>query len=160
MGAGKNVFRCRKEHITGAVQILGAHLIHTDFSDGNLIPHLVPQAAVCSEQVQDRQQLAVGGFRVEGQLFFEGALVAFISIDHGVCFLLFFFCVQGFLNSVGFWSVGFIVRALVSGGHRLAPTEPAGETWCFMKRSKAWSVGLLVKRGIGFLLSGHKKRAT
>ena len=45
--------------------------------------------------------------------------------NHGVCFLPFFFCVQSFLDAVGFGTVGFVVRALVSGGHRLAPVSAA-----------------------------------
>ncbi|MFR5134196.1 MAG: hypothetical protein ACLTEG_03740 [Acutalibacter sp.] len=37
-------------------------------------------------------------------------MVTVISVNHGVCFLPFFFCVQFGLNAVGFGTVGFVVQ--------------------------------------------------
>ena len=101
------------------------------------VPLLQPQIPVRCEEVQGSQQCPADAFGPHDGLFLTGVMVTVISVNHGACFLPFFFCVQFGLNAVGFWGVWFVVRALVPGGHRSAPTEPAGETWCFINRSKS-----------------------
>ena len=66
-------------------------------------------------------------FRLASLFLLVLAIVVALE-NHGVCFLPFFFCVQFDLDAVSFWGVWFVIRALVPGWHRSAPTKPAGET--------------------------------
>ena len=103
--AAQNVLSGGKIDVAGPCEVLGPHILHIHPAQADVVPHLVPQVSVCCEEVQGSQQCPADSIRPHGGLLLKCVLVAFISVNHGVCFLPFFFCVQFGLNAVGLWSV-------------------------------------------------------